>query len=123
MAIRASRIKDNKPVISEKVFTAQVIKAARVYGWVSAHFRPAMTKRGNWVTAVAGDGAGFVDLVLVKSGFLLLVELKSDIGKLEPRQEEWGKELTRVMACCGPMVRYFVWRPKDYDWIIEILSK
>ena len=42
-----------------------------------AHFRPPRTVHG-WRTAVAADGAGFPDLVMVRGSRLLAAELKSE---------------------------------------------
>lgn len=81
---------------------------ARVLGWRVAHFRPAQTKRG-WRTAVAGDGAGFPDLVLVHRAKerVIFAELKSQRGKLAPEQVEWRE------ALLAAGVEYYCWRPAD----------
>ena len=121
--------------ISEKTFTAEVIKAAKIHGWLVAHFRPAMTQKGDWVadednprrvtfkprwvTAVQGDGAGFPDLVMVhdKKKMVIFAELKSEQGRLSPQQKDWTSALLVAGAYC------FVWHPSDIDEIWEILSK
>jgi hypothetical protein len=96
--------------ISEARFQAQVIQMARTFGWAVAHFRPGMDRRGNWKTAVSGDGAGFPDLVLAYRNQevrdIIHAEIKSDLGKLTPAQEEWLRILDGV-----------VWRPKDFDLV------
>ncbi len=48
----------------EADFQAQVIDLLHLHGWVVAHFRPARTAKG-WITPVAADGAGFLDLLAV----------------------------------------------------------
>ena len=102
--------------ISEEAFTAQVIHLARWFGWKVAHFRPAMTKRGRWVTAVQGDGAGFPDLVLVRANRLIFAELKAERGRLAPKQEAWLESLKNAgMQAC-------LWRPGDIDQIERILK-
>lgn len=114
--------------ISENVFQSEVIKAARIHGWKIAHFRPAMTKHG-WVTAVAGDGAGFPDCVLIREQRLIFAELKSDKGKLHPQQKEWLESLKAGQSVVrrngGEYVSYevYLWRPSDIDTIWEILGK
>lgn len=95
------------PKMSERDLQAAVIELAGVLKWQVAHFRPAMTAAGNWVTPVAADGKGFVDLVLVRNR-VLFVELKSQIGKLKPEQSEWGARLLLAGAT------YFIWRPVDW---------
>ncbi len=102
--------------ISEKAFTAQVIKLARWYKWRSAHFRSAMTKGGRWVTAVQGDGVGFPDLVLLRHKRAIFAELKSSKGKITAEQDEW----LRMAAIAG--IEIHVWRPGDIDKIELILK-
>jgi len=103
--------------ITEAAFTAQVIALARWYKWRVAHFRPAMTKRGRWITAVQGDGAGFPDLVLVRNGSLIFAELKSAKGKIAPEQTEWLKSLM-----CAPGIDVYVWRPHEINEIEKVLK-
>jgi hypothetical protein len=106
------------PPITETAFLAQVLELAALLGWSAAHFRPALTSRG-WRTPVQGNlGAGFPDLVLAHPGKhrLLFVELKSQAGKVSAEQ-------AAVLACleeAGAMV--YVWRPADFDAIVEALS-
>lgn len=119
--MRAQSLKNGKPVISERVFTAQVIRLAQFYKWRTAHFRPAMTQRGRWVTAVQGDGVGFPDLVLVKN-YVIFAELKTDDGRLRGEQAEWGTALAAISIARPGAMDYYVWRPKDYDAILEILK-
>lgn len=99
------RITGPKP-ISEADWQRTVIAMARALGWLVAHFRPGMNQRGRWMTAVAGDGVGFPDLVLChrRTHRVLFVELKRDDGKLTPAQSEW------LEALGGE-----VWRPKDFE--------
>lgn len=94
--------------ISEAQWQEQVILMARTFGWKAAHFRPALNKRGKWQTAVAADGAGFPDLVLVHrfTSDVIFVELKRDDGKTSPEQDAW---LTWLGS------RGVVWRPRDFD--------
>lgn len=106
--------------ISEAAFTTQVINLARWYKWRVAHFRPAMTKRGRWVTAVQGDGAGFPDLVLVRGNTLIFAELKAERGRLAPKQEEWLESLRS--AKIGAFCWVFCWRPSQIEEIEGILK-
>lgn len=69
------------PPISEAEFQRQVITYARLRGWLVCHFRPARTAHG-WRTVVQGDGCGWPDLVLVRGPVLLVVELKTDRGRV-----------------------------------------
>jgi hypothetical protein len=109
-------VKTKLPAISEREFQRQVLKLARLTGWLAAHFRPARTRDG-WRTPVEGDGAGFVDTVLIHPGrgLVLFRELKTDTGRLTPEQERWLAALTAAGADAG------VWRPKDWQTIEAIL--
>ncbi len=103
------------PTISEAAFQRQVLAYARLHRWLSAHFRPALTKSGKWITAVQGDGAGFPDLVLVKDR-VIFVELKAERGQLTDAQNLWFVWL----KCAGAEV--YLWRPSDWPEIERILG-
>lgn len=60
---------------------------------------------------------GFPDLVLLKPGRLILAELKSPKGRIEPEQKEWHD----LFASVGLPVH--IWKPADIDDIILILSE
>ncbi len=102
--------------LKEADWQKQVIDLARLRGWRVAHFRPAMTKRGNWVTPVAADGKGFPDLTLARKGRVIFAELKSDTGRLGPEQKLWLQELE------GDQVEAYMWRPRDWDTVMEVLT-
>jgi hypothetical protein len=100
--------------VSEAELQKAVLELAKRLGWRSAHFRPGMTQRGNWVTAVQGDGKGFPDLVLAKGRYLYFVELKAAGKYPSPEQRAWIAALEATDA------KVFVWRPKDWlDGTVE----
>jgi len=105
--------------ITEEAFKAQILKLAGYLGWRTAHFRPAMTKRG-WRTAVQGDGAGFPDLVLVRPPRLIFAELKSAKGKPSPEQVAW---LSCLWECERESLETYVWRPADIEEIERRLAR
>lgn len=98
----------------ERELQDAVIKLARLLGWRSAHFRPAMTTHG-WRTAVQGDGKGFPDVVLIRDERLVVAELKSDSGQLTNEQDQWLAAWRSVGA------EVHVWRPEDLQTIADIL--
>ncbi len=116
-------VKHKPSAMSEAQFLKAVLSLAKLNGWRTAHFRPAQTKRGNWVTAVQGDGKGFPDLVMVRlRGGLIFAELKRDSSsKTTPDQDVWIKDLTDIEYQSSFVVRVYVWRPSDMPKIIEIL--
>jgi hypothetical protein len=98
--------------VTETQFQEQVIALARYGGWKVAHYRPAQRGRGpdgrvRWSTPVAADGAGFPDLILAGPGRLLGLELKRELGRVEPAQVDW---LLRLQAAGAEVA---VWRPSD----------
>jgi hypothetical protein len=106
---------DVKP--SEADFQAVVVETARLSGWRVAHFRPARTKDGSWKTPVTADGAGWPDLCLVRPPRIIFAELKSESGQLRPNQTEW-LDVLRLL----PQVEVFLWRPSDWDTVVETLT-
>ena len=110
------------PPISEADFLRQVTDLADLYGWRWVHFRPAQTLRG-WRTPVSGPlGKGWPDLVLVKpERGVIFAELKGDKGRPTPEQAEVLRwlHLTGVGTC----VSAYVWRPRDFDEVVRVLSK
>lgn len=72
---------------TELACEATIIAAAKTFGWLVHGARPAMTGR-KWSTPIKGH-AGFPDLVLVRGGELLIVELKRKPNKVEPNQRVW----------------------------------
>lgn len=100
----------------EKSFTDQVLDLAALYRWRRAHFRPGRTMAG-WRTPVAGDGAGFPDLILLKGARIVVAELKARRGRLSPDQLDWLEAWRQVG------VEVYVWRPDDWDTIGRILAR
>lgn len=88
---------------------------ALLLGWHVLHLRPAKTKYG-WVTPVQGDmGKGWPDLILVRRERIIAAELKSDVAKPRPEQED----VLAWLARAG--VETHVWRPRDWDAIVAAL--
>jgi hypothetical protein len=102
-----------RTLTKEADWQRDIIQLARTLGWRIAHFRPAMTKHG-WKTALAGDGAGFPDLCLVRDR-IIMAELKNETGKLSEDQLEW------IAALEVAGVETYVWRPQDLDEIMRVL--
>lgn len=98
-----------RPKLNESALKAYVVNVARTYRWLIHHDLPAMNRRGRWATHVQGD-AGFPDLVLVHHvGDLLVVELKSETGKLTIGQRLFLGAFERAG------VETAIWRPADID--------
>jgi VRR-NUC domain-containing protein len=98
-----------------------VIECAHRYQWLVAHFRTALMQSGKWATPVQGDGKGFPDLVLVRRGRLLFVELKSKGRKTTPEQNTWLSALRLVESMtrsdprsARPTISVHLWDPTDW---------
>jgi hypothetical protein len=100
----------------ERDWQRYVIDLARTLGWRVAHFRPAQTQTGRWVTPVAADGAGFPDLVLVRDR-VVFAELKTNTGKVAPQQVLWRDAIIAAGA------EHHVWRPRDRDDVQRVLQR
>ena len=112
-------IDELRALTPEAAFQSQVIAYARTLGWRVAHFRPVRTMHAGkvrYMTPVQADGAGFPDLVLVRDGRLLFIELKTEKGQLTQDQFAWREAL----LLCGQ--EYFVFRPSMWAEIERILT-
>lgn len=103
---------------TEAEFTRMFLDLARLRGWMSAHFRPGMDRRGRWRTAVQGDGAGFPDALLVRprDGKMLVAELKVGRNRTTPEQDRW---LAAFRAAGVPAE---VLTPDDWPKIEQLLA-
>lgn len=93
--------------MSEAELQKAIVDTARHLGFAVAHFRPAKTAKGQWVTPVAYDGKGWPDLSICGHGVLAFVECKARRGKVEAEQDDW---LRRLGAAGCPVL--VVW-PED----------
>ena len=121
MKTAVSRLKQ-----SEREFQSAVIYLAKLKGWRVAHFRTSQNARGDYRTAVAADGAGFPDLVLVRDR-VIFAELKSETGRLGPAQVAWLDAIANAVTgdpppCERSVVLATVWRPRDWPQIEEALK-
>ena len=85
-----------------------IMDLLRLFGWRYTHFRPARTEHG-WRTPMEGD-AGFVDIVAVRGGRCLAIEVKSGSGRLNAEPARWRDELTRVAG-----IEHHVWGRGDLE--------
>lgn len=96
-------------MISEKQFSQQVFDLARLNGWLA--FRYPTWQR----TATT---PGFPDLVLVRPGEILFLELKSEKGTISAAQESVLALLSGVTR-----VRVGTAKPSDWDTLVETLKR
>lgn len=84
--------------MTEEQLQQAVEQLAFLLGWRRYHTRDSR-----------GSEPGFPDLVLVRKGRLVFIELKSASGKVTASQRAWLDDLTSVPGVLG-----FVWRPDDW---------
>lgn len=96
------------PRATESQCQATIVATAKMFGWRVHAERAANSGRG-WRTPIQGH-AGFPDLVLVRDGRALVVELKRRPNKVEPEQQEW----LDALAAAGLEARV-VWVPEQLD--------
>lgn len=94
----------NPRAITERQFQQQIADLAKLFGWKYYH---------TWKSF--HSPAGFPDCVLVRKERLVLAELKSEVGKVSPAQQEW---LDAIRLACKEV---YLWRPSDWDELVEIL--
>lgn len=108
--------------LSEKQFQSQVIELARTLGWLVAHFhdsrRQVTRPDGKRFFIGDKDAKGFPDVCMVhpKHG-VVFMELKKELGKTTPDQDEWIAALKRA----GETV--LVARPSTWDHLVDWLQK
>lgn len=104
--------------LSEKRLTDSVKRCLMAQGWMSAHFHD--SRRQVQPGVFVGDSAakGFPDIVAIRGSRLLIVELKSEKGRLRPEQPEWLDAFSAIGA------EVFLWRPSHWfsDAVLRVSS-
>ena len=90
--------------MTEEQWLQQVRELARLKGWRIYHTRD--SRRSD---------PGFPDLVLVRGERLIFAELKREKGRLSDSQRTW-------LAALEETAETHVWRPSDWDTVIEVLT-
>lgn len=91
---------------TEAQFQARVVAYAKAAGWMVYHTFDSRKSE-----------PGFPDLVMVRGEDMVCAELKSEAGRLKPEQAQWIAALGAVED-----VDAFVWRPSNWDELMEVLA-
>ena len=86
---------------------SRIRRLARLYGWIDWHQLDSMGTRG-----------GLPDLILLRPPRVIFAELKSEYGRLTPQQ----RDAIAMLGRC-PGVETYVWRPRDWQTIVQTLGK
>ncbi len=114
---KVKSLRQNSTKILEKDFAQAFDDLATLRGWTWCGFRPARQKidgEEQYRTPLVGQ-KGLPDRILARNGVVLLVELKTDTGRLSEGQKIWAEALKGVMG-------YYVLRPSDWADIDRILE-
>ena len=117
--------KDSPIKLSERQFMDATVQIAQTLGWKCSHFPTSMSVGGHYMTAVDYDGKGFPDCIFIHSvhRVLLVVEFKSQKGRMSPEQLAWADLFETVESAVNShAVKYFVWKPAASQSIIEYLT-
>jgi hypothetical protein len=121
--------KNRSNTMTEREFQDAVVDVAHTFGWSVFHARPAGTNKG-WRTPIAYDGKGYPDLTLIhRCGHIVFAEIKREAGaSTSAEQIEWGTLMTDCADAINrelrgtPRASYRLWRPRDGDEIVTLLS-
>lgn len=92
--------------VSEAELQRLVCEAADYGGWLQFHDNDSRRNR-----------AGFPDLVLVRAGELIIVELKAEKGRVRPDQTLWLEALSQV-----EFISTGILRPSNADNFVKRLT-
>jgi hypothetical protein len=94
--------------VSEKMLQQAVYDCARRLDWMAYH-----------VFFAQRSTPGFPDLILLRPPRLIVVELKTEKGRLSPNQLEWLEQFLEIDG-----VETYVWRPTDWlDGTVEAILR
>lgn len=94
----------------EKELQDRAAALLQAHGFLVFHQRPALTKDGGYVSAVDYNGVGFPDLVAIRPGApVILVEVKSAVGKLSKDQQDWLHAASGATSCFYSLLRPNGW--------------
>lgn len=94
--------------ITEAAFQEAVLMFAGYTQWLSYHTHDSRS-----------SAKGFPDLTLVRDGEIVFAELKAEGKEPSHEQRVWLTELARGG---GNKVRCYVWKPSDWNEIVEVLG-
>lgn len=106
------------PKMLEAQFQHTVLDLAAMCGYKRHHCRTCRTASGGYLTAVMGE-PGFPDLTLAHPKRpLLILELKTDTGRVESHQADWLSTLDGLPSA----IDVFLWRPRHWDEIVKFFN-
>lgn len=95
-----------RPSVPEGDYQQTIIDLLRLNGWKVYHTHDSRRSE-----------PGFPDLIAIKGGDLLALEIKSDRGRPTPAQLEWLEAFARVERVTSKLIY-----PKDWDVVLTTAS-
>lgn len=92
-------------LLRERDWQEVVVAYARIKGWFVYHTHDSRR-----------SAPGFPDLVLVRSGRIVMAELKTETGRIRPDQARWIEALSAV-----PSITVRIWRPSQWTDVRDTL--
>ncbi len=105
-----------QPPLKGRELQKGIIELARRLGWRVAHTPPIPTERG-WRTAVAADGKGFPDLLMVRDR-VIVAEVKGDTDRMKKEQHEWLSAF-RLAGIAAHVWTPESWRSGEIERILQ----
>lgn len=103
--------------ISEKTYQKQITDLATMYGWSWRHIQDSRMTNKHGQQFGDKDAAGLPDLLILRPPEMIVVEVKKELGKTTPLQDEW----LALFDACG--IDAFVSRPSNFDEIQARLTR
>ena len=117
---------------AEIVFEQKIVDIAHMHGWKVASFRQAGSPHDGYRTPVKHDAKGWPDLTLIHpNGYIIFAEIKKEKNPspYTDDQKSWGATLAATaerinewLEDSPDRVFYRLWRPRDGDEIVTLLS-
>lgn len=116
----AARLTDQQRAfreISEKAYQKQITDLATMYGWRWVHFGDSRNTNKHGQQFGDKNAAGFPDLLCIRPPEMVVIEVKRELGKTKPNQDEWLADF----AASG--IDAYVSRPSNFDEVRERLTR
>lgn len=101
--------------VSEAEWTTAIGDRLDYYGCIWHDTYPTRRTPGRWTPEHAGKGVP--DLICLRPPRVLWLEIKTETGRVSPRQEAWLEGLRQ-----SGQEAYIVNVPGDFNWLDDLLS-
>lgn len=103
--------------LTEAAFQQQVVDLAELRGWDWMHIPRSQTGKRFRTMVVGTLAKGWPDLLLCRDDRLIVIECKTDVGRVQPDQLRVLEILERAEH-----VETYIFRPKDWGRLEQVLQ-